>query len=77
MSKNAFGSMAAGRPSQSAASKAKLLASLQDDETREPVKRVNFDLAESKHTKLKIHAAKNGQTIREFLTKYVDSLPSE
>lgn len=77
MSTGAFGNLSAGRPSQSAANKAKLMASLQDASSAEPVKRVNFDLAESKHTKLKIHAAKRGLTIKEFLTAYVDTLSDE
>jgi hypothetical protein len=38
-------------------------------------KRVNFDLPAKEHVKLKIHAAREGKTISELLTKYVARLP--
>ena len=60
MSAGAFRNLSVGRSSQSAASKAKLMAALKDFSSAEPVKRGNFDLAESKHTKLKIHTGKSG-----------------
>ncbi|MGC9128409.1 MAG: hypothetical protein ACP5GA_06715 [Acidithiobacillus sp.] len=40
------------------------------------MKRVNFELSAEQHTKLKIYAAKQGKTIRELLTEYIESLPS-
>ncbi|WP_192477208.1 hypothetical protein [Arthrobacter sp. AET 35A] len=43
----------------------------------EPVRRVNFDLPQSKHQKLRIAATRRDQSIREFLTEYIDSLPDE
>ncbi|NMR32468.1 MULTISPECIES: plasmid partition protein ParG [Crystallibacter] len=70
-----FAGLSTGRPSVTNAAKAKLLESLKDDAPQEPLKRVNFQVAESKHTKLKVHAAKKGQSVREFLTDYIDSLP--
>lgn len=68
-----FSSLSAGRPS-AVREKEQLLESLKDVE---PTRRVNFDLPVSKHQKLKIHAARNSQSIREFLTSYIDSLPDE
>lgn len=73
--KSAFKDMPAGRPSQQTADRARLLAALQDEARAEALKRVNFELAESKHTKLKIHAARAGLSVRDFLTAYIDSLP--
>ena len=69
MSKNT-GALTAGRPS--ARNKAATLASLSDDAE---MKRVNFQLPADQHTKLKIYAAKQGKTIKELLTEYVNSLP--
>ncbi len=65
------GSLSAGRPS-ARSNKAVTLASLADDAR---TKRVNFELSADQHTKLKIHATKQGKTIKELLTEYVDSLP--
>lgn len=72
-----FSKITPGRPSQSAAAKAKLMDSLKDDATQEKKLRVNFEVPESKHTKLKIIAAKRGQSVKEFLTAYIDSFPDE
>ena len=38
-------------------------------------KRVNFELSAEQHTKLKIYATKQGKSIKELLTEYVDALP--
>ncbi len=67
----ATGTLSAGRPS-ARNNKAATLASLADEAC---TKRVNFVLSTDQHTKLKIHAAKQGTTITDLLTKYVDSLP--
>lgn len=72
-----FSKMTPGRPSQSAAAKAKLMESLKDDAVIEKMQRVNFEVPKSKHAKLKVHAAKNGQSIKEFLTAYIDTLPDD
>jgi hypothetical protein len=71
MSKSA-NTLSAGRPS-ARTNKATTLASLADDAGG--MKRVNFQLSDDRHTKLKIHAAKAGKSIKELLTEYVDSLP--
>ena len=63
----------AGRPSVRASDKAKTLASLSDDGDK--LKRVNFELSPGLHSKLKMYAAKQGMSIKELLTNYVDSLP--
>lgn len=65
------GALSAGRPS-ARSNKATTLASLADEVS---VKRVNFVLSAEQHTKLKIHAAKQGKTIKDLLTEYVNSLP--
>lgn len=72
-----FSGLSTGRPSITNAAKARLMDSLKDDTSKEISRRVNFDVPESKHTKLKINAARNGQSIKEFLTAYIDSLPNE
>lgn len=64
--------LSAGRPSVRA-DKVKTLASLADDAGS--MKRVNFELPAEQHTKLKIYAARQGKTIKELLTEYVESLP--
>lgn len=71
--------LSAGRPSmKSESERARLIASLNDVTPVEPVVRVNFELAQSKHTKLKIHVARSEyKSIRDFLTAYIDSLPDE
>lgn len=71
--------LSAGRPSQrSGNEKSRLLANLKDVTPPEELVRVNFSLAESKHTKLKVHVARSEhKSIRAFLTAYIDSLPEE
>ena len=61
----------AGRPS-----KINKGSSLSIDElvAEEKTKRVNFDLPESQHRKLKEYAASQGMTIREVMMKYVETL---
>ena len=61
----------AGRPSKSNTSKS---LSLDDFVENEKIKRVNFDLSESQHRKLKEYAAKQGMTIREVMTQYIETL---
>ena len=61
----------AGRPSKSNTSKS---LSLDDLVENEKIKRVNFDLSESQHLKLKEYAAKQGMTIREVMTQYIETL---
>lgn len=72
-----FSGISTGRPSVTSAAKAKLLESLKDDTVKDVSRRVNFEVPESKHAKLKINAARNGQSIKDFLTAYIDSLPNE
>mgnify|MGYP000007216084 CR=1 FL=1 len=67
------GALSAGRPSAKS-SKAATLASLADTTT---TKRVNFDLSADQHTKLKVYAAKQGKTVKELLTDFVEQLPNE
>ena len=69
MSKQA--TLTAGRPS-AGKNRAATLASLADEIG---LKRVNFQISPELHTKLKIHAAKQGKTITEVLTEYVERLP--
>jgi hypothetical protein len=45
---------------------------LSDDAT---IKRVNFELSAKHHAKLKIHAVKQGKSIKELLTDYIIGLP--
>ncbi|MGS6585418.1 chromosome partitioning protein ParB (plasmid) [Vibrio alginolyticus] len=72
MSAKTSPTLSAGRPS---AGKSKAtLSSLAD---KGATKRVNFDVTPEDHTKLKIYAAKQGKTVKELLTEYVRSLPSE
>lgn len=60
----------AGRPS--AGKKQKKLTDLAD---KPATVRVNFDLERGQHTKLKVYAAKQGQTVKEVLTELVAQLP--
>ncbi|WP_285251258.1 hypothetical protein [Pseudarthrobacter sp. fls2-241-R2A-168] len=48
-----------------------------DEAPTEEMQRVNFEVPRSKRIKLKILAAKRGQSIKEFLTDYIDSFPDE
>ena len=61
----------AGRPSKSNQGSS---LSLDDLVETEKTKRVNFDLPELQHRKLKEYAASQGMTIREGLTQYVETL---
>lgn len=70
---SSLGNLGPGRPSASK-SKEQLMKSLEDVE---PTRRVNFELVASKHQKLRIQAAKRGQSIKDFLTAYIDSLPDD
>ena len=63
--------LSAGRPSAEK-KKAATLASLADEAG---TKRVNFQLSAELHTKLKIHAVRQGKTITDVLTEYVERLP--
>jgi len=64
--------LSAGRPSaRTDKAKAATLASLANG----TAKRINFDLSIDQYTKLKVHVAKRGKTIKELLTDYVVSLP--
>ncbi|WP_423190808.1 plasmid partition protein ParG [Aeromonas hydrophila] len=38
------------------------------------MKRVNFDLSETLHTRLKTYAASQGKSIKEVLTEFVEGL---
>ena len=60
----------AGRPS--AGTRAMTMI---DIASSEKVKRVNFDLPEALHTKLKTYAAANGKSIKDVLTEFVEALP--
>ena len=66
-----IGDLKAGRPSKSNQGSS---LSLNDLVETERSKRVNFDLPESQHRKLKEYAASQGMTIREVLTQYVETL---
>ena len=66
-----MGNLNAGRPSK--VNKGSSL-SLDDLVEIEKTKRVNFDLPESQHRKLKEYAARQGMTIREVMMKYVETL---
>ena len=63
--------LSAGRPSAEK-KKTATLASLADEVG---TKRVNFQLSAELHTKLKIHAVRQGKTITDLLTEYVERLP--
>ena len=65
------GALSAGRPSAKS-NKAATLASLVD---KAATVRVNFDLDRDQHIKLKLYATKQGKSIKELLTEYVDALP--
>jgi hypothetical protein len=66
MTKNSTG-LAAGRPS---ASKPKI--SMADTPT---LVRINAQVTDAEHQKLKIHAAKNKTTISELLRAFIATLP--
>ncbi len=63
-------SLSAGRPSK--ASKQATLADMAD---KPSTVRVNFDLAREDHIKLKIYAARQGQSVRQVLSNLIAQLP--
>ena len=63
--------------SPSTAVGAQLTKNFDEEAPPEEMQRVNFEVPRSKHIKLKILAAKRGQSIKEFLTEYIDSFPDE
>lgn len=76
MSKS-FSGLPVGRPS-GARAKARLMDALKDAPPVEPLRRVNFELPDSKHRKLKILVAKSEHgSVKDFLTAYIDSFPDE
>ncbi|MGL4715547.1 MAG: plasmid partition protein ParG [Aeromonas sp.] len=60
----------AGRPSSE-----KRLMTLGDVSATDKMKRVNVDLPEPLHTRLKTYAATQGKSIKEVLTEFVEGLP--
>lgn len=62
---------------QSRAVEAKLAERVENEVPAEEMQRVNFEVSRSKRVKLKILAAKRGQSVKEFLTEYIDSFPDE
>lgn len=61
----------AGRPSErGGATKARMLADLADKPAKP--KRVNFDLDQERHRRLKLLAAEQGKTITDILRELVD-----
>lgn len=67
---NNKGILSAGRPSAKN-NKAATLASLAEASS----KRVNFDVSAEQHRKLKVYAAKQGKSVKELLTEFVEQLP--
>ncbi|ECT4311265.1 chromosome partitioning protein ParB [Escherichia coli] len=65
------GTLSAGRPSAKT-TKAATLASLAE---KAATVRVNFDLDRDQHIKLKVYATKQGKSVREVLTEFVEQLP--
>jgi predicted HicB family RNase H-like nuclease len=65
--------LSAGRPS-ARANKAATLSSLsgQKEEAR-----MSFNVSPELHTKLKIYAAKQGKSIKEVLTEFIQQIPDE
>ena len=59
----------AGRPSDG-----KRAMTMGDVSGSEKMKRVNFDLPEALHTRLKIYAAAQGKSIKDVLTEFVEGL---
>ena len=53
--------------------KATLLAALQDGPGGK--KRVNFEVTEEVHRKLKILATQQGMSVKDYLTSYIESQP--
>jgi len=66
--------LAAGRPSEN--KKAQALKALTDAKGR--MVRVNFELEESEHMKLKVYAAKERRSIAEILRELIDkNIPTQ
>ncbi len=59
----------AGRPSRE-----KRSMTMSDMVSSDKVKRVNFDLPEELHKKLKTFAASQGKSIKDVLTEFVEGL---
>ncbi|QCE35837.1 chromosome partitioning protein ParB (plasmid) [Acetobacteraceae bacterium] len=64
----------AGRPTHRSEKSVATLASLSNEKSA--LKRVNFQLSEELHMKLKIFATKQGKSVKEVLTEYISSLPN-
>ena len=63
-----------GRPSEN--KKAQALKAVSDD--KGPMVRVNFELDEAEHIKLKIYAAKERRSIAEILRELIDkNIPAQ
>lgn len=66
--------LAAGRPSEN--KKAQALKAVSED--KGPMVRVNFELDEAEHLKLKIYAAKERRSIAEILRDLIDrNIPAQ
>ena len=66
--------LTAGRPSEN--KKAQALKAVSDD--KGPMVRVNFELDEAEHLKLKIYAAKERRSIAEILRELIDkNIPAQ
>lgn len=75
MSKSTM-SLRAGRPSaRSNKAKETTLASL--SESAGVMKRVNFEISEELHTRLKLHSLQTGKSIKDLVTDFIRSLPEE
>ena len=59
----------AGRPSSE-----KRAMTMSDVSSADKMKRVNFDLPEALHKRLKTYAASQGTSIKEILTEFVEGL---
>ncbi|MBV7439747.1 plasmid partition protein ParG [Aeromonas sp. sif2416] len=59
----------AGRPSSE-----KRTMTMSDISGTDKMKRVNFDLSEALHTRLKTYAASQGKSIKDILTEFVEGL---
>jgi len=64
--------LSAGRPSRAKSEPPQTLSGLLGVD--EPVRRVNFDVPESKHRWLKAYAAREDVSITELLTRHIDEL---
>lgn len=73
MSKASLAGMHFGRPS-AAVDKERLLREVREPEA-EPLKRVNFEVPESVHRKLKLLAARQGLSIKDYLSAFIEAQP--